>query len=73
LRFVTAKDRYKVTAYVNNIEDRRVIQQATYASPPSVIGVTRSDSRTFGLRVTAKVSVGSPFRVLAARSEEISL
>jgi iron complex outermembrane receptor protein len=51
ITFVTKDDRLSIGAFVNNIEDNRVLQFTAYFSTLSVFSGTSSDPRTYGVRL----------------------
>jgi iron complex outermembrane recepter protein len=51
LTFFSKEDRFSISAFVNNIENNRIVQSTTYFSATSLIGATVGDPRTYGLRL----------------------
>ncbi|WP_159798331.1 TonB-dependent receptor [Croceibacterium salegens] len=52
--FVGKDEHYRISLYVNNIENDRVQLGSTYSSPIGVVGASFSDPRTYGVRLSGK-------------------
>ncbi len=53
LALASQDDRWSLTAYVENIEDKRVATSMLYNGLPSTVGASLSPPRTYGLRLRA--------------------